>query len=457
MSKEGNVDLNSLETRRDVMSQMEAFRDLQKIENKQSNRKLLSGTRKGVKNLSPNVRIGNVNRGYRAIEPKPHGKGLKISELTAKDLPSLKIKKEEPKNQTHKDLPGKKLTSPELRTYNTTGFYKGKFVNPLVLEQAKKLSKQNKWPKWNTGQPKSLEGFIKYMKRGWDQTAKNWAELKSSRSDTKHVRGHVTDAAGGGSNHPLNIVNQPEASLAKGLKIGEGGLVSNETLRGTLKHPDDLKMAGFGGENVAEAFQEYLMEGDQKKFGIKNSLRFSEDQRSIMAHKEGRTAESLGFEFEQKNNEKLFQQAITDANPPPKTKLKANRLFQVVRHGARVAGQSVNPIANVGGDVVGVIMDGAAFLQDPKNPENVADLALSGGQMAANLVAAGLTLVPGAQGAAYIVMKGGDNLGKIERIWNMMRPPGGYKKAGEILKIKPGSRNKRSELKAITRDLKFNR
>ena len=450
MSNLGKLDLKSLDTRRDVLSQMEAFRDLEQIENIPANKKLLSGTRKGVKNLPPNVRIGDVNRGFRAL-----GKGLKINEITAKDLPSLKIKNEEPANQTHKDLPGKKLTSPELRTYNTTGFYKGKFVNPLVLEQSKKLNKQNKWPKWDTGEPKSLEGFIKYMKRGWDQTVKGKAELKSRRSDTKHVRGHVTDAAGGGSNHPLNIVNQPEASLAKGLKIGEGGLVSNETLRGTLKHPDDLKMAGFGGENVAEAFQEYLMEGDQKKFGIKNSLRFSEDQRSIMAHKEGRTAESLGLEFEQKNNEKLFQQAITDANPPPKTKLKANRLFQTIRHGARVAGGSPNPIANVGGDIVGVVMDGAAFLQDPKNPENVADLTLSGGQMAANLVAAGLTLVPGAQGAAYLVMKGGDSLARIEQIWNLARP--GFRKANEIVKIKPGSRNKRSELKAITRDLKFNR
>ena len=74
---------------------------------------------------------------------------------------------------------------------------------------------------------------------------------------------------------------------------------------------------------------------------------------------------------------------------PQTTKIKANRLFQAVRHGARVAGQSANPIANVGGDIVGVVMDGAAFLQDPKNPENVADLALSGGQMAANLAAAG--------------------------------------------------------------------
>ena len=450
MSNLGDLNLKSLNTRRDVLAQMEAFRDLNKIENIPANQALLSGTRQGVKNLPPNVRIENVNRGFRAL-----GKGLKISDITAKDLPSLKIKKEEPINQTHKDLPGKELTSNEVRTYNTTGMYKGKFVNPLVLEQAARLTEQGKWPKWSTGEPKSLKGFIKEMNRNWNIVAKGRANIKTERSDTKHVRGHVTDAAGGGSNWAGNIVNQPEASYNKGLKIGEGGLVSNETLRGTLKHPDDLKMAGFGGENVAEAFQEYLMEGDQKKFGIKNSLRFSEDQRSIMAHKEGRTAESLGLEFEQKNNEKLFQQAITDANPPPKTKLKANRLFQTIRHGARVAGGSPNPIANVGGDIVGVVMDGAAFLQDPKNPENVADLTLSGGQMAANLVAAGLTLVPGAQGAAYLVMKGGDSLARIEQIWNLARP--GFRKANEIVKIKPGSRNKRSELKAITRDLKFNR
>ena len=421
---ERQLDLKSLETRKDVMSQMEAFRDLEQIENIPNNQKLLSGTRKGVKNLPSNVTIGNVNRGFRALS-----QGLTIDELTAKDLPTLKFKGDDPTNKVHKDLPGENLTSNELRTYNTTGFYKGKFRNPLVLEQAKNL--KGKWPKWSTGESKSLEGFITELKRGWNIVAKGRANLKTKRSSTKHVRGHITDAASGGSNWPGNIVNQPESSLAKGLQIGEGGLVSNETLRKTLKHPDDLKMAGFTGESVAESFQEYLMAGDKSKYKTYNSSRFTEDQRSIMAHKEGRTAESLGFEFEQKNNERLFQQTITDANPPPKTKVKANRLFQVVRHGARVAGQSPNPIANVGGDIVGVVMDGAAFLQDPKNPENVADLTLSGGQMAANLVAAGLTLVPGAQGAAYIVMKGGDNLGKIERIWNMMRPPGGYKQFSE--------------------------
>ena len=448
MSNLGELDLKSLETRRDIMSQLEAVRDLEKIENIPANKKLLSGTRKGVKKLPPNINIGDVNRGFRALS-----RGLKIGDLTAKDLPTLKIKGDDPTNKIHKDLPGETLTSNELRTYNTTGLHKGKFVNPLVLEQAKKLTKQGKWPKWSTGESKSLEGFINEMKRGWNIVAKGRANLKTERSSTKHVRGHITDAATGGSNWPGNIVNQPEASLAKGLKIGEGGLVSNETLRKTLKHPDDLKMAGFTGESVAEAFQEYLMAGDKSKYQTYNSSRFTEDQRSIMAHKEGRTAESLGFEFEQKNNQRKFQQAITNANPPPKTKVKANRLFQVVRHGARVAGQSPNPLANITGDVVGVVMDGAAFLQDPKNPENVADLALSGGQMAANLVAAGLTLVPGAQGAAYIVMKGGDNLAKIEKLWNLARP--GFNKKQEIMKIQPGSRNKRSELKSIQRDLKL--
>ena len=48
-------------------------------------------------------------------------------------------------------------------------------------------------------------------------------------------------------------------------------------------------------------------------------------------------------------------------------------------------------------------MDGAAFIQDPKNPENLVDLALSGGQLATSIAAAGLTAlpVPGARPGAF--------------------------------------------------------
>jgi hypothetical protein len=438
--------MSELSIRQDIASQLEAIRDLQGIENIRDNKALLSNTRKELKDVPEGTTISGVNKLFRAIR----GGNKKISELTAKDLPSLMISKEAPKNKTHKDLPGQKLTSDEFRAYNTTGIYQGEFKNPLVLEQAKKL--EGRWPKWNTGQSKSLEEFMKQMSKGWNMSARA-AKLKTQRSDTKHVRGHVTDAASGGSNWPGNIVNQPEASYAKGMKIGEGGLISNETLRSTFKHPDDLKMAGFTGENVAEAFQEYLMEGDKNKY--QTSDRFTQDQRSRMAHEPGRTAEGQGFKFEQQNAERQVQEVIAEASKASnKPKVKAKRLFTGLRTIASGFGQSNNPIANMGGDLVGAVMDGVSYLGDPSK-ENAIDLALSSSQVATNLAALGLAAVPipGARPGAFALMKLGDNIGKVERLWNISRPV----TKDTLMKLKKGSRNQRSELKAITRDIKFNR
>ena len=109
-----------LEQRRDIAAQLEAARDLQGIENIPKNKKLLSETRKGLKNIPEGMQVGGVNKLFRAIRLSKQ-----INELTAKDLPTLTSTKEAPKNKTHKDLPGQKLTSDEFRAYNTTGIYQG--------------------------------------------------------------------------------------------------------------------------------------------------------------------------------------------------------------------------------------------------------------------------------------------------------------------------------------------
>jgi len=414
-----------LEQRRDIAAQLEATRDLQGIENIPKNKKLLSETRKGLKNIPEGMQVGGVNKLFRAIRLSQH-----INELTAKDLPTLTSTKESPKNKTHKDLPGQKLTSDEFRTYNTTGMYKGEFKNPLVLQQVEDL--EGNWPKWNTGESKSFEGFMKEMRRGWNIVAKGRANLKTKRSSTKHVRGHITDAATGGSNWPGNIVNQPEASYTKGMKIGEGGLISNETLRSTFKHPDDLRMAGFTGQSVDEAFQEYLMAGDKNKY--QTSDRFTQDQRSRMAHQPGRTAESLGFQFEQEDAQRQVQEEIAKTNVKVpelgKAKTPKDVFFNVVRSGARVAGQSMNPFANIAGDLVGAAMDTAVYISNPKDAEALADMTLSGGQAiisVGSLLIAALP-VPGARPGAYALVKLGDRLDqagaaldKVEKVWNMTR------------------------------------
>lgn len=89
---------------------------------------------------------------------------------------------------------------------------------------------------------------------------------------------------------------------------------------------------------------------------------------------------------------------------------------------ARLAGSSNNPLVNMGGDIVGTVMDGMAFASDP-SAQNAIDLALSGGQVATNLAALGVAAipVPGARPGAYAIMKVGDNLSKVERLWNMQR------------------------------------
>ena len=107
----------------------------------------------------------------------------------------------------------------------------------------------------------------------------------------------------------------------------------------------------------------------------------------------------------------------------------------LARNIARIAGASNNPLVNMGGDIVGTVMDGIAFAADP-SAQNGIDLALSGGQVVTNLAALGLAAVPvpGARPGAYMLMKAGDNLGKVERLWNMQRESvnlatGKYKKS----------------------------
>ena len=100
-------------------------------------------------------------------------------------------------------------------------------------------------------------------------------------------------------------------------------------------------------------------------------------------------------------------------------KVNSKKLF---RNLVSVAGQSNNPLVNVGGDLVGAVIDGVSYMGDPSR-ERAIDVLLSTGQAATSLLAVGLTFVPipGARPGAYALMKIGDNIGKAERIWNMAR------------------------------------
>jgi len=109
--------------------------------------------------------------------------------------------------------------------------------------------------------------------------------------------------------------------------------------------------------------------------------------------------------------------------PDVNLKQSAKNLFTSIsnpRNLARIAGSSNNPLVNMGGDVVGAVMDGVSFVGDP-SAETAIDLALSSSQVATNLAAMGLAAlpIPGARPGAFALMKLGDHISKAERLWNL--------------------------------------
>ena len=150
-----------------------------------------------------------------------------------------------------------------------------------------------------------------------------------------------------------------------------------------------------------------------------------------------------------------------------KAKTPKDVFFNVARTGAKVAGQSPNPLANIAGDVIGAAMDTAIFIANPKDKDALADLTLSGSQaiisVGAGLVA--LLPVPGARPGAYALVQLGDNIGKVEKIWNMTREgrqiAKNYK-AGKNTKLEGGkskpnvvSKQSGQEIADIKKDFQF--
>ena len=161
------------------------------------------------------------------------------------------------------------------------------------------------------------------------------------------------------------------------------------------------------------------MEGTE---GIQNLSRFTPRQRSTILHDPTISAEGAAIEADLQNRRIAQNRVVKQANPV-ELKQSAKNLFTSIsnpRNLARIAGSSNNPITNMGGDVVGAVMDGVSFVGDPSK-ENAIDLALSSGQVITNLAAMGLTAlpIPGARPGAFALMKLGDNIGKVEKIWNL--------------------------------------
>lgn len=112
------------------------------------------------------------------------------------------------------------------------------------------------------------------------------------------------------------------------------------------------------------------------------------------------------------------------------TKIGGKKLLREV---VRKMGGSNNVLANITGDLIGVTMDGISYAQT-RDQKQLVDLALSGGQALTSLGAMGMALlpIPGARPGAFMLMKVGDNLAKVEKIYNLT---GGIS-AADRLKVK---------------------
>lgn len=94
------------------------------------------------------------------------------------------------------------------------------------------------------------------------------------------------------------------------------------------------------------------------------------------------------------------------------------------REAARIAGQSNVPWANIAGDFVGVIYDGMEVAATGgKDVRAITELIMSGTQLGTSIVGGALIAFPEptTSGLGWVVMKAGDNVGRVERLWNMGR------------------------------------
>jgi len=138
--------------------------------------------------------------------------------------------------------------------------------------------------------------------------------------------------------------------------------------------------------------------------------------------------------IQRKNPE--FTQLPSQAATNPKslfkevTKIGGKKLLREV---VRKMGGSNNVLANITGDLIGVTMDGISYAQT-RDQKQLVDLALSGGQALSSLGAMGMAMlpIPGARPGAFMLMKVGDNLAKVEKIYNLT---GGIS-AADRLKVK---------------------
>ena len=114
----------------------------------------------------------------------------------------------------------------------------------------------------------------------------------------------------------------------------------------------------------------------------------------------------------------------------------------LAREAARISGSSPNPFVNIAGDFVGVIFDGVAYAANPKDKKALTELIMSGTQLGTSTIGGALMAIPDplSTGLGYAIIRAGDNVGMVERLWNMQRES--IDLATGKTQIKLGSNNK---------------
>ena len=234
----------------------------------------------------------------------------------------------------------------------------------------------------------------------------------------------------------------PKVSNLGMLKLQQGDL-NVDTLQMKMFIEQDLKNSGFDINTDQKAkLGAFLLDLDNKeqvvnaqKHGANWDLqtKFKHNNPKGSQRFEQRFLESKNA-IQRKNPEftPLPSQAATNPKSLFKevTKIGGKKLLREV---VRKMGGSNNVLANITGDLIGVTMDGISYAQT-RDQKQLVDLALSGGQALSSLGAMGMAMlpIPGARPGAFMLMKVGDNLAKVEKIYNLT----GGLSAADRLKVK---------------------
>lgn len=197
-------------------------------------------------------------------------------------------------------------------------------------------------------------------------------------------------------------------------------LENKELALNAHKHSYDKKGNPTGEYNLAK-HEPHRIEGeapDGRTWGNQNNKTgkvFDDDAWLTKRVQEGQNA------VKRQNPEftKLPSQAVNTAGGMFKelTNIGGKK---VAREIVRKMGGSNNVIANISGDIIGTIMDGVTYAQT-KDKKALTDLCLSGSQALTSLGALGIAClpIPGARPGAFALMKVGDKIADVERIYNL--------------------------------------